>query len=399
MPWIFNHIGSAIYVHISALRYPMLVDDAIQDARTAYERQFAGQIGAARAVAFGYARAGLRALLAALGPASGTEVVLSPLTCKVVPLTVLSLKLKPIYADVSADTLNLDPAAVRRAIGPATRAVLFQHTYGNPAGLEEVARTAAEFRIPLIEDRAQSLPIAAPLTGRAAVYSNNFLKPLPAGSGGVAVTDDPMLADELTHMAARLPPPSFAATMRLRMEGWVHRRILRPELYWLALRWSGRFDREGGPPAREIDGEITPALCVPGRWQMSEGSRSLARVEEWARLRSECCMEYRDLLAGTVEIPPFALPQPLFYFPVRTPQKKAVLREAARRRVELIPWPKSTPIYPLESATALQAYGFDPASCPVASRVALELIGLPTHDKISRRHRRRVADLFRSFHG
>ena len=66
----------------------------------------------------------------ALGIGPSDEVVLSPLTCKVVPLTLLSLKIKPLYADVSADTLNLDPAAVRRAIGPRTRAILFQHTYG-----------------------------------------------------------------------------------------------------------------------------------------------------------------------------------------------------------------------------------------------------------------------------
>src|SRR3954471_18842857 len=104
----------------------MLIHEAVSNARSAYERQFAGQIGAAHAVAFGYARTALSAIFSAMELRHGDEVILSPLTCKVVPLTLLSLNLRPIYADVSPKTLNLDAAAVQRAIGPATRAILFQ---------------------------------------------------------------------------------------------------------------------------------------------------------------------------------------------------------------------------------------------------------------------------------
>ena len=140
-------------------------------------------------------------------------------------------------------------------------------------------------------------------------------------------------------------------------------------------------------------------MCVPGEWQMREGARALDRVEQWAGCRRESCLDYRDLLAGSVDIPPVDLDQPLFYFPVRTKNKKAVLQEAARTRVELIPWPKSTPIYPVESETALKSYGFDSASCPGASGIATQLVGLPTHDKIDGRCCRRIAALIRSFHG
>src|SRR4051794_17744290 len=112
----------------------MLTHDAVSNAGNAYERQFAGQIGATHAVAFGYARTGLWAILSALELRPGDEVVLSPLTCKVVPLTLLSLKLKPVYADISMETLNLDPTSLRGALTPATKAILFQHTYGIQAG-------------------------------------------------------------------------------------------------------------------------------------------------------------------------------------------------------------------------------------------------------------------------
>ena len=75
-----------------------------------------------------------------------------------------------------------------------------------------------------------------------------------------------------------------------------------------------------------------------------------------------------------------------------------MLREAEKRRVEVIAWPKSTPIYPVESEAQLRAYGFDPESCPQANALARELIGLPTHDKITARHRSEIAGLLRSFH-
>ena len=108
-----------------------------------YEERFAAVVGVEHALAFSYARVGLRAVLRALGAHPGDEIVLSPLTCKVVPLALLSLGLKLVYADISADTLNLDPDALEGAISPRSRAILFQHTYGSSTGIDQVAAVAA----------------------------------------------------------------------------------------------------------------------------------------------------------------------------------------------------------------------------------------------------------------
>lgn len=381
----------------------MLVEDPILNARSAYERQFAGQIGANHAVAFGYARTGLWAILSALGLGPGDEVVLSPLTCKVVPLTLLSLQLRAVYADISPETLNLDPAALGRAIGPGTRAVLFQHTYGNGGGLEETARLAAAAGIPLIEDRAQCLPFAPDeIRGCAAIFSNNLLKPLPAASGGVAVTNDSVLGKQLQIIAGRLDEPGPAAMARLRLEAWIHRHVLRPENYWFALKLFSRLSagyRER-PVEEEIASEITSTAIAPGEYQMRAGARWLERAGDWARHRSGCCAAYSEVLAGSngLELPPVGAGQPLYYFPVRSRRKQELLAEAVRRRIELIAWPRIMPIYPVESESQLRRYGFDPASCPVAMRVAAELIGLPTHDRITPRRREKIIHLLRSFY-
>ena len=342
-------------------------------------------------------------MLSALGLQPGDEVILPPLTCNVVPLTLFSLNLKPVYADVSPDTLNLNPASVSEAIGPATRAILFQHTYGNSGGLGEVVQLATARRLPVIEDRAQCLPRATPaIAGRGAIFSNNLLKPLPAGSGGVAVTNDAALGGELLRMAAPLPAPGSAAMARLRVEAWLHRRVLRPELYWFALgllsRLSGRYGER--PVTTQIQTEVTAAAHAPSDYQMKQGAGWLARADEWARLRAECCADYLEGLGGCpgVQIPAVDFSQPLYYFPVRTKRKRELLREARRRHIELIAWPNATPIYPLETAAQLVAYGFHPASCPVANELAGELIGLPTHDRITPRHRRQIVTLLTTFH-
>jgi dTDP-4-amino-4,6-dideoxygalactose transaminase len=380
----------------------MLLSDSSPQFTNLYERQLATRLGAEHAIAFGHARTGLAAIFTALGLKPQDEVVLSPITCKVIPLTLLSLKIKPIYADISCETINLSPAAVRAAIGGATRAILFQHTYGNPAGAEEVARIAAEHHLPLIEDCAQCLPAAgggrAPGSlGLASIFSNNLLKPLPAGSGGAVVTNDLPLAKELRHIASLLPTTGRTASLRLRLETWLQRNILTPELYWLALRAFGQNPER--PVSEEIATGITAVAARPDDYQMREGSRWLARTGEWFNLRRQCCEHYLSLLSGCSGLlfTGFDHAQPLYYFPVRTRRKREVLEQARRRRIELIAWPDRTPIYPVASDAQLRAYGFDPATCPAAAKVASELIGLPTHDKISPRHRQEIVNLLRSY--
>jgi dTDP-4-amino-4,6-dideoxygalactose transaminase len=81
----------------------------------------------------------------------------------------------------------------------------------------------------------------------------------------------------------------------------------------------------------------------------------------------------------------------LLYFPVLTGRKRATLEAARRRRLPIVPWPGSTPIYPLERLESLRKYGYEAGSCPAAETIASRLIGLPTEPDITPDHRRRIA--------
>lgn len=366
-----------------------------------YETELARRIGVRHVVAFACARHALTKILAGSGLGPGDQVVLSPLTCKVVPLALLSMKLDPVYADVGNGTLNLDADTVPAALGPRTRAVLFQHTYGHSVGIEGVAEVAARAGVALIEDCAQCLPMSAALPGLhgvAAIFSNNLLKPLPAGSGGVAATPDDDLAGRLRQARAALTSPGFSTALRQRAESWMHSVLLRPRSYWPLLALQQRLD--SGYRSLPLDEEIAAGITATDRQisprQARLGLAWLERLDGVAAHRKRCCEDYARALGGREDVllPAEGTDQPLYYFPVLVADKFEVLRRARGRLVELVAWPTRTPIYPVERMEDLARYGYRTGSCPEAERVAGHLIGLPTHPRVSAKTRQKVVSLF-----
>ncbi len=370
-----------------------------EDAVERYEQHYARAAGGLHAVSFAYARTALVATLRAAGLERGDEVVLSPLTCRVVPLALLFAGLRPVYVDIRADTLNLDARAVHVTAGSAARAILFQHTYGWSGGLREVAALAVERGFSLIEDRAQCLPIhsehSAGRAGRAAVYSNNPGKPLPAGSGGVAVTDDAALARAIDDYRAKLPRRGARASIVMRVENALRNR-LPPSLYWAALAVQQRLHSgKGATLEEELAAEVDGVAWRIADRDALNGERWLLALERIARHRSTCCAEYAAALRDLPGLRTItgAEPGPLYYFPVLVDDKPALLRRARERRVQVIAWPILTPIYPVESQDELARYGYIPGSCPVAEQVARRLVGLPTDLAIGPAHRTAVMRL------
>ncbi len=371
-----------------------------------HESELANAVGVQHAVTFAFARQALAAILEAAGLESGDAVVLPPLTCKVVPLALLSLNLRPVYADVDRATLNMESGALERAAQEAgVRAILFQHTYGQGAGLEAAERIARERELFLLEDCAQCLPVRAAAVSaggavpprRAAIFSNNVMKPMPAGSGGVAVTADDALAARIRGVRDGLRRPSLLEAFMLGVERNLHGLLLRPSTYWALYAVAKRFgshyehrsaDDEVRREIREQPGWIAPS-------QARVGSRWLARVESHAAHRRAVCAAYAEALSGTpaVELPCGDADLPLCYFPILVPAKHELLEHARKARVEMVPWPIRTPIYPVEDERELATYGYRSGSCPVAEDVAGSLVGLPTHERIRAREREAIVQL------
>src|SRR5262249_2957559 len=118
------------------------------------EERFAARAGAPHAVATTSCTAALHLALVAAGMGPGDEVITSPCPWPAPPTAILPPGARPVFADVDADTLNIDPEAVRAAIGPATRAILPVHFAGGPCDMGAIMAIAAEHSLVVVEDAA-----------------------------------------------------------------------------------------------------------------------------------------------------------------------------------------------------------------------------------------------------
>ena len=161
----------------------------------AFESELAEYHGVEHAVAVSSGTAALHLALLTLGIGEGDEVIVPSFAFVAVAGAVLQVGARPVFAEIDPLTLNLDPAAVERAIGPRTRAILVVHTFGVPAEMDALRELAQRHRLALIEDACEA--IGARYDGRKAgsfgdlavlgFYPN---KQMTTGEGGAVLARD-----------------------------------------------------------------------------------------------------------------------------------------------------------------------------------------------------------------
>ena len=177
----------------------------------AFEAAFAETVGVRHAVGVASGTDALILALEALGVGPGDEVVTSPFTFFATAEAILRVGAVPVFADIRADTFDLDPAAAAAAIGPRTAALLPVHLYGQMAEVEAFRELAARHGLALVEDAAQAvgasrrLPdgraVRAGAAGDVGCFSFYPTKNLGAwGDAGAVTTDDDALAARLRRL-------------------------------------------------------------------------------------------------------------------------------------------------------------------------------------------------------
>jgi perosamine synthetase len=159
------------------------------------EQAFAERFGAKHAVSVNSATTGLQVALAAAGIEPGDEVIVSPYTMSASAAAVVLHDAIPVFVDVEDSTYGLDPAAVRVAITPRTRAVLVTHLFGHPARMDELLELGRQHELAIVEDAAQSIGATwrggeTGTLGKVGVLSLNYHKIIHSGEGGMVLTQD-----------------------------------------------------------------------------------------------------------------------------------------------------------------------------------------------------------------
>jgi perosamine synthetase len=167
-----------------------------------FEEAFAACVGAKYAVGFSSGTAALHGAAFAAGLKPGAEAITTPMTFAATANCMLYQGARPVFADVSSDTLNLDPEKAAAGITPRTRAIFPVDYAGHPADLDPIVKLAARHGLIVVEDACHAL--GATYRGRRAgsmahltVFSFHPVKHVATGEGGMVTTDDPGLAEAL----------------------------------------------------------------------------------------------------------------------------------------------------------------------------------------------------------
>ena len=126
---------------------------------------------------------------------TGGEVITTPFSFVATAHAIDWAGATPVFADIDAETLNLDPRQVERQINSRTRAIMPVHTFGTPCdvtGFEELSR---RYDIPVIYDAAHAFAVndsAGPILnwGDMSVLSFHATKIFNTFEGGVVVSQD-----------------------------------------------------------------------------------------------------------------------------------------------------------------------------------------------------------------
>jgi dTDP-4-amino-4,6-dideoxygalactose transaminase len=139
------------------------------------------------------------------GVRPGDEVISTAMTAEPTNVVILQCGARPVFADVEADSGNLDPASVRALITPRTKAILVVHYAGFPARLAELRAIADEHGIALIEDAAHALgarygDAGIGTIGDFGIFSLQAIKHMTTVDGGVLTLRDTGRADEARRL-------------------------------------------------------------------------------------------------------------------------------------------------------------------------------------------------------
>ena len=228
----------------------------------------------------------------------------------------------PVFADVDAETMNLDAEDAAARITPRTKAILPVHLFGRPAPLAELAQLG----LPIVEDAAQAFGSPAiATTGIASTFSFYPTKNLfGLGDGGLIASNDAELAERIRH--ARFHGSKAKKTFE-----YVGYNSRLDEIQAAALRLF----------LRELDG--------------------------WTRERREAADRYRELGLGELVETPVDEPGHVYHlFVCRSPQRDAIQAALAEQEI-------ATAHYylpPLHLQPALAYLGYREGSLPVTEQLA-----------------------------
>ena len=329
-----------------------------------FEKQFAEYLGAAEAVGVASGTDALRLACRAVGLESGDEVLIPANTFIATAVAVHEAAATPVPVDVASGSFQLDLEDAERRVTEKTRAVMPVHLFGQAVDMDAVLAFAERLNLAVIEDACQAHGAAwngKRVGGLGAVGCFSFYpgKNLGAfGDGGMVVTNDAAIAEKLRQ---------------LRNYGSVEKHVHH------IVAGNSRLD------------SLQAAVL----------SVKMAFLDDWNRRRFDAACRYTDTLQDldAVTAPVFDRSNPnahVFHlFVIQCDRRDDLMAFLLDRDIGCgIHYP-----VPVHRHPAFAHLGCGPGTCPVAERLAAQILSLPMFPEITDAQVDAVVAAIKAFYG
>ena len=326
----------------------------------AFEEEFAAYCEARFCVGVANGLDALHLILRAMEIGPSDEVIVPANTYIATWLAVSCVGATPVPVDIDEHTCNIDPTRIEAAITAKTKAIIAVHLYGQPADMDPINEIARRHNLKVIEDAAQAH--GARYRGKragnladAAGFSFYPGKNLGAmGDGGAVVLNDENVADRVRVLR------NYGSRVKYYNEVQGH---------------NSRLD------------ELQAALLRV----------KLKKLDAWNERRRQIADYYFQKLMDTPDLLLPNVPQsmaPVWHLFVIRHARRTGLQEhlSAAGIGTLIHYP-----LPPYSQKAYAGLGYTPASFPLTTRMANELLSLPIGPHLSLEQVEFVASHTRSY--
>lgn len=170
-----------------------------------FEQSFSSYCGRRYGITTTNGTTALHLALAAAGIGKGDEVIVPSFSIASTVFAVIYCGAKPVFADIEADTGNIDPSLIEKLITKKTKAIISVHIYGHPCDMDALSKISSKYKLMMIEDAAEchggkykNKKIGS--FGLISCFSFYANKIITTGEGGMILTDDKRVAERAKRL-------------------------------------------------------------------------------------------------------------------------------------------------------------------------------------------------------
>lgn len=171
-----------------------------------FENNFADYLGIKNAIAVANGTCAIHAALFGAGIQKGDKVITTPFTFIATSNSILHIGAVPVFVDIEPETFNISPDMIEEVLkqdkNKEIKAILTVHLFGLCCDMDKILNIAEKYNVKVIEDSAQAHGAKfknkkAGTFGDIGTFSMYATKNITTGEGGMVVTDNDKIADNI----------------------------------------------------------------------------------------------------------------------------------------------------------------------------------------------------------